>query len=50
MAELHGLLTRKFLARHVKGARHRSTGQMSASTIQKKRRKDTKPGDEVRAR
>src|SRR6266436_7087856 len=48
MAELHGLLTREVLARHVGGTGHRKHGNQRQSD-QKKRRKDTKPCDEVRA-
>jgi hypothetical protein len=48
MAELHGLLTRKVLTRHVRGARHRKHGN-ERQPDKKKRGKDTKTGDEVRA-
>src|SRR6267142_7140318 len=48
MAELHGLLTREVLARHVGGTGHRKHGNQRQSD-QKERRKDTKPCDEVRA-
>jgi hypothetical protein len=48
MAELHGLFAYKILARHVGGTCDRKHGNERQSD-QKKRRKHTKTGDEVRA-